>query len=92
MNINKILDYIKTTDLHETWLVEDLRGCSWSMDGSGISDLLWSDCGEEYSAEAPREIVTLNDLIFINADSGFSGYKLTYVFNTSDQVNYGDWE
>ena len=77
MNINEILDFIKTTELHESWLVEDLRQCTWTKEYDEIS---WFREGESYSADSTKETIELDNLVFINADTG-QGYKLTYVFS-----------
>ena len=77
LNINEILDFIATTSLNGSWLVEDLRGHSWTK---AYGEISWRIDDEAYSSDGVRGTVQLDGLVFINADSG-QGYKLTYVFS-----------
>ena len=83
MNINEIFDYMATTELHSIWLVEDLREADWEI---YQDELMWIVDGETYSADIRQgEVVSIDDLIFINAENGMRD-TFTYVVSKDNQM------
>ena len=72
-----------TTELHSIWLVEDLREADWEI---YQDELMWIVDGETYSADIRQgEVVSIDDLIFINAENGMRD-TFTYVVSKDNQM------